>query len=358
MKKIYFVINDISMPGGLARVTLNLYEQLITKYSDKYSVKIISATISDPKFISNKNVINLGLSPLHEKNRCQKIFWYVSLVLSLNKFLRCNQADVVIGIATIINLCLASCQFKRCYKLFTSEHGAYEQKKGLICFVRKHLYKRADLVISLTDIDRKKFKQYQHRVEVIPNFTSFYKNNRYCLLNNKKLLCIGRFTKEKGVSELVSFIGPFIQKNSDWQLTLIGEGPLENKIKEKILAFNLENNILIRKPVLDIEKEYLSNSIYILPSKTEGFPMVLLEAKSFGLPIVSFDCPTGPSEIIKNEEDGYLIPMGREDLFLEKLQLLIDDPSLRKKMGEKALVNIKEFHPDKIMAKWIKILDE
>ena len=358
MKVIYFVINDISMLGGLARVTLNLYEQFITKYSNKYSVKIISAAISDPTFVAHKNVINLGLPPLHTKNKFQKVFWYVSFLFSLNKFFRYNQADVVIGIATIINLCLLSCQFKKNYKLFVSEHGAYEQKRGFISFVRKILYKRADLVISLTDIDSKKFKQYLPHVVAIPNFTSFYKNNQYSLLNNKKLLCIGRFTKEKGVSELVSFIAPFLKRNLDWQLTLIGEGPLENIVKEKISDFNLENNIFISKPVLEVEKEYLSNSIYILPSKTEGFPMVLLEAKSFGLPIVSFNCPTGPSEIVKDGEDGFLIPMGRNDLFLEKLQLLVNDQSLREKMGAKALINIKEFHPDKIMAKWIKILDE
>jgi len=346
------------MPGGLARVTLNLYEQFLTKYFDKYTVTIITGTISNSDFIPPDNLLNLNLPELHKQTKFNKFLWYLFFSLKLHTLFKRSPPDIVIGISTIINFCLLPFQFNRSYKLLITEHGAYEQRKGFIAFIRKVLYKHADLVISLTERDKIKFEEYLPNVTAIPNFTSFYQNTRYSCLDNKKILCIGRFTKEKGVSELVSFITPFLQRNLNWQLTLIGEGPLENLIKEKISNSNLENNILIRKPVLDIQQEYLSSSIYILPSKTEGFPMVLLEAKSFGLPIVSFNCPTGPSEIIKDEEDGFLIPMGRNDLFLEKLQLLINERSLRERMGAKALVNIKAFHPDKVMAKWVKILDE
>jgi len=358
MKVIYFVINDISMPGGLARVTLNLYKQLATKHSNKYSIKIITGTVSNADFFLDQSILNLDLPTLHNQTKFNKFLWYFSFIFKLNKFLKNNNPDIVIGIGTMINLCLSSFQFKNNYKLFATEHGAYEQRKGIVCSIRKLLYKRVNLVISLTEIDRKKFKKHHPHVIAIPNFTSFYKNTQWSLLNAKKILCVGRFTKQKGIFELVSFITPFLKKNIDWQLILIGEGPLESEIREKILSSNLEKNILIRKPVLQIEKEYLASSIYIMPSKTEGFPMVLLEAKSFGLPIVSFDCPTGPSEIIKNEEDGFLIPMGDEILFIERLQLLVDDSSLRSDMGNKALLNINEFYPDKIIDKWVKILDE
>jgi len=95
-----------------------------------------------------------------------------------------------------------------------------------------------------------------------------------------------------------------------------------------------------------------------MTSRSEGFPMVLLEAKAFGLPIVSFDCETGPSEIVKNNEDGFIVPMNDTVQFTEKLDLLVNNFDLRKKMGRKATENVKEFYPDKIIKQWEDILDE
>jgi len=213
MKNIYFVINDVSMPGGLARVTLNLYEQFLTKYFDKYTVTIITGTISDVDFVPPNNLLNLNLPELHKQTKLNKFLWYLSFSLKLHTFFKRNPPDIVIGIGTMINLCLSSFQFKNNYKLFVTEHGAYEQRKGIVCSIRKFLYKRADLIVSLTEIDRKKFKKHHPHVIAIPNFTSFYKNTQWSLLNAKKILCVGRFTKQKGILELVSFITPFLKKN-------------------------------------------------------------------------------------------------------------------------------------------------
>ncbi len=137
----------------------------------------------------------------------------------------------------------------------------------------------------------------------------FILSKNYSTLESKSILSIGRFTKQKGFDILISFIAVFFEKNPDWKLTLIGEGPLKNDIEYLVKRKGLENNIKIKEPTNYIEKEYLKSSIYIMTSKYEGFPMVLLEAKAFGLPIIAFDCPTGPSEIIRNGEDGFLIEM-------------------------------------------------
>ena len=101
-----------------------------------------------------------------------------------------------------------------------------------------------------------------------------------------------------------------------------------------------------------MEEKYAESSIFVLSSRYEGFGMVLIEAMSFGIPCVSFDCNYGPSDIIKDGEDGFLIKNGDEKDFAQKLQELMRDENLRKEMGEKARVNVERFLPEHVVKKW------
>ena len=105
-------------------------------------------------------------------------------------------------------------------------------------------------------------------------------------------------------------------------------------------------------PEKKIEYKYAESSIFVLSSRYEGFGMVLIEAMSFGIPCISFDCNYGPSDIIKNNEDSFLIKNGDEKDFAKKLQLLMKDESLRKEMGEKARKNVERFLPENVVKNW------
>ncbi|EKF1569276.1 glycosyltransferase, partial [Campylobacter coli] len=109
------------------------------------------------------------------------------------------------------------------------------------------------------------------------------------------------------------------KKYKDWTLTIIGEGELKDTIKEKIKENRLENSIILKSFTKEIEKEYLNASIYVMCSYFEGFPMVLLEASSYALPLIAFNINTGPSDIIENEKNGFLISDGKLDDFVKKL---------------------------------------
>jgi len=357
VKKIYFVINDVTMPGGTSRVTLNLYNELKQRYSDKYTISIISSSVTRRSKLLVDNIIDLGLESPHKLSKFKKIFWYVEFIWKINKFLKKESPDIVIGIGVLFNLCL-SLYLKKSYKIFGAEHSYYGNNHKGIIFLRKLLYHRLDKIISLTKVDESEYKQFHNNVVTIPNFTNFYDNKKYSTLNYKNLLFIGRFTTVKGVDILLDLMIDFFKKNSDWKLLMYGEGPIKQKIIDKIIFEKLEKNIIINEPIDNIEIAFLKSSIYVMTSRSEGFPMVLLEAKVFGLPIVSFDCPTGPSEIIHNNEDGFLIPRNDNQIFLEKLSLLANNFELREEMGKKAIENVKEFYPDKIMQQWEKILDE
>jgi glycosyltransferase involved in cell wall biosynthesis len=108
----------------------------------------------------------------------------------------------------------------------------------------------------------------------------------------------------------------------------------------------------------DVVSAYLSGSIYIMTSRFEGFPLVLIEAMQCGLPIVAFDCPQGPREIIENGKTGFLIPYNDDALFIEKLTYLMEHPEEREKMGRAAKESVKRFDKEKIMNQWKELLTE
>lgn len=343
------------MPGGLARVTLNLQKELLERFPEKYDIKIVTATLSNPDFLeSHENILNLGLKPLHSLSKLKKINWYIQYYRSLRMFFSDHQPDVCIGIATMTNLTLCLSKPRKA-KLYATEHMAYENQLCLIRALRSRIYQQADKVITLTERD---LQNYSHPcVASIPNFSTFDTNKEMSSLDTKTILSIGTYSPRKGYDRLLKEIKPFFDLHPDWQLILIGDGPLRSKMEQIVIDKSLTKNVHIRGVTENVASIYLNSSIYIMTSKFEGFPMVLLEAKSFGLPIVSFDCPTGPSEIIE-DNDGFLVKNGDFESFIEKLHLLAQDRNLRQKMGCQALINIKKFSADSILKKWERLLDE
>lgn len=139
----------------------------------------------------------------------------------------------------------------------------------------------------------------------------------------------------------------------------VGDGILKNEIKSKIKAKGLQDSIILKPFTREIDKEYLNASIYVMSSYFEGFPMVLLEASSYGLPAIAFDINTGPSDIIKDSQSGFLI--GDNDLqsFAEKLAILISDATLLKNMGIQAKKRVEEkFSKEVIMGLWKEVLEK
>ncbi|EAL5964157.1 glycosyltransferase family 4 protein, partial [Campylobacter jejuni] len=190
-------------------------------------------------------------------------------------------------------------------------------------------------LVILSDKQIDKWKEYHQNIQVIPNFIPFIPE-RTRDYKQKNILSIGRFelNDEKGFLRLIE-IWNLVQKNEkyrDWTLTIIGEGELNDSIKEKIKENKLEN-IILKPFTKEIEEEYLKASIYVMTSHFEGFPMVLIESSSYALPLVAFNIDTGPSDIIDDKKNGFLIEDGNLQEFANKLSILMDDENLRRTMG-------------------------
>lgn len=153
---------------------------------------------------------------------------------------------------------------------------------------------------------------------------------------SKKVISVGRYDEQKGYDMLIDAWEVVYRTYPDWNLFIYGDGVLKKDFEQSIKQKHLEQNIFLCAPVKDIEQKYLESSMYVMSSRFEGFGMVLIEAMACGLPCISFDCPHGPSDIIKDEIDGLLVENGNVQLLSQKICRLIQDDTLRQQMGTHA----------------------
>ncbi len=194
-------------------------------------------------------------------------------------------------------------------------------------------------------------------IHYIPNARTFEKVAP-AKLENRKVITIGRYAYQKGYDLLIKVWEEVHRQCPDWTLDIIGDGEDRDKLQEMVRSLGLEGSINLKHSTQDIEKEYLDASIVALSSRYEGLPMILLEAQSFGLPIVSFGCKCGPKDVVTDGKDGFLV--GEEDIdgMAEKIVTLIRDEKLRKSMGSAALAASERYSEKAVMQQWVTLFGE
>lgn len=176
---------------------------------------------------------------------------------------------------------------------------------------------------------------------------------------SRSVIAAGRLIPLKGFDLLLNAWSMLPSElRSSWQLKIFGDGQLESSLKEQIIRLGIQSSAEIHPASKDIFKEYAKSAFLVLASSYEGFGMVLVEAMSVGLPVVSFDCKCGPRDIIDNENNGLIIPLGDcQALSLAMTRVMTDD-ILRIKMSKNATISSKTFSESIIMEKWVKLFDE
>lgn len=216
--------------------------------------------------------------------------------------------------------------------------------------------KRLDRFVVLTEEDKASWTELSN-VEVIPDPLAF-EIDKVSPLTNKRVIAVGRYVYQKGFDLLLQAWKTIEQQHPDWELAIYGMGdrtPYEQVIKE--LQINRDRCHLYGSTP-DIKSEYLNSSLFAFSSRFEGFGMVLIEAMACGLPVVSFDCPCGPKDIVRHNEDGLLVPSGRPDLLAEALHQVMGNDSLRQKMAADAINNAKRFQLDGIVMRWKQLFED
>lgn len=210
-------------------------------------------------------------------------------------------------------------------------------------------------VVTLTRQDVPFWQRYTQRIEVIPNMLTITPKMVQDY-EAKRVISAGRYMSEKGFDRLLKAWNLINNKYNDWQLYIFGDGSTSpyQKIVDQL---QLEGTVHLMPATKDIAEEFSKSSIYVMSSRYEGFGLVLAEAMSCGLPCISFDCPYGPREIIKDEEDGLLAENGNVKVLAQKIERLMSDEELRKNMGAKAIYNISRYKPKTIMTQWINLFN-
>lgn len=194
------------------------------------------------------------------------------------------------------------------------------------------------------------------KLMVIPNPITI-KNEKYSDCAAKRAIAIGRYTYQKGFDLLVSAWKDVYKKHPDWQLYIYGGGNKEAYI-EQVKKMGLESCVYCEGPITNVTEKYLESSIFILSSRFEGLPLVLMEAMTVGLAPAAFACPCGPKDIINDGENGLLCKNGDTTELASKICELIEDENLRKAIGQNAANSIKKYSLDSIMNLWDALFQE
>ena len=184
--------------------------------------------------------------------------------------------------------------------------------------------------------------------------------NKLSKLDTNNITAIGRLSKEKGLDDLLRIFKKLVLKNPELKLNIIGDGPEKDNLLELAKELKLGDKVIFHGFQ---NKDYINDilndsSLYLMTSHTESFGLVLIEAMSHGVPCISYTSAQGANEIIENEVDGYLINDRNEDEYVNKALELLNNDSLRKKMGKRAREKSKEYSPLVTLEKWNKLINK
>ena len=217
----------------------------------------------------------------------------------------------------------------------------------------ERIARRFDRFVVLTKEDKDNWGDMDN-ICVIPNASTF-QNAQTSPLTVPKVIAIGRYDYQKGFDRLIMAWKKVTETVSGWHLDIIGDGSKRQELQSLIQQLGMEKHISLIKPTSNIDSTYLHASILALTSHYEGLPMVLIEAQSFGLPIVAFNCKCGPMDVVTDGVDGFLVPEGDIEAFADRLLVLMQDRVLRKNMGRRAKSASSRYEEVFIMKQWMKL---
>lgn len=361
--KIAYICSTLANSGGIERIL----SEKMNYMASKNDVFLITTDNKKKYFYElSKEIKHINLN-INYKKKMFIIFTLLNHIYSISRVLKDLNPDVVI-VATgkeglIVPFIkrripkIREIHFSKFFRKIQNENKGIVKNIIISCYerVEKIIFSLYNKVIVLTYEDEKKWNLKNSGV--IYNFKTIVSNNK-STLKNKKIISVGRLDYQKGFDRLLDAWFLVCKNNSlkDWELEIYGEGPLEMELKEKSRKLGIDKNVFFKGNVKDITAKYEESSLFVLSSRHEGLPLVLIEAMECGLPLVSFDCNCGPKEIIENGGNGFLIENGNVLEMAKKIEEIISDYNLRVRMSERNLEILKKFEKINIMEQWEELI--
>ncbi|WP_332023321.1 glycosyltransferase family 4 protein [Kaistella sp.] len=227
-------------------------------------------------------------------------------------------------------------------------------KARFIRSIYESQYKRYDSFVILTEKDASSWKHFKN-VSIIPNVVEEKNADQSVplLQRPKRIIAVGSMVADrKGFSELIKIWSELAADFTEWTVHIFGDGPYRSVYEKEIRDLQLQERIVLEGISDNIQSEYQQSQVFVMTSKGEGLPMVIIEAQQNGIPVIVYDCYSGPSDILKNDRGGYLVPMQDKVYFSSMLKKILVDAELRNKKGDEAVANSLNYLPSVIIPQW------
>ncbi len=364
--RILYIFRSIALWGGIERILVDKMNYL----SDVYGMDVFFLTYDQgthpQTFKLSENIhyedLNICFYRRYKYNVLTRLVLYKKMILQYRRMLEnriksinpdaivtttSDHLDIIIKakghIPLIVeshSICIRTINGGKCFPL-----NMYCRYRFLRCLAK------VDVVVALTEGDAKEWRNIHPCVAVIPNFIH---PHRSCVSNQntKRAIFVGRFDYQKRAQDAISIWEKIRESHPDWVLDIYGDGDMLHEVS--LLASSI-GGVCVHKPLDNIFVAYKNSSLLLSTSLFEPFGLVLPEAMSCGLPVIAFDCPYGPHDIIQEGVDGFVIENRNINQFVEKVCLLMDNHDLRVKMGEEGIKSSSRYIDNIIMPQWIRL---
>lgn len=357
--KIAVYFSSMAAAGGIERVIAKHIEFL----ADRHQIVLITKDAKDSFFKLPVSVKRESLEidfNLDMTSQVKRILRIASTFLitrhRLNEQLLKHMPDVIYVASPLSLLELFFAQLS-CRNVVVTEHSSYPAYNLIYKLIIRIFYKKVGLLTVPTSDDSLFYSSHGITNAYLPNPLTFFPTNPSSL-QNKIVLNVGRLTDDKRHDLLIKIWSLTKGKNDGWHLKIIGQGENFNIIKELIYRLKLEDSVFLLPNTQEIEREFISASIFALTSRSEGFGLVLAEAMASGVPCVAFNCPSGPKDIVTNNISGYLIAEDDISSFVKHLDDLMESEMLRNTLGTQARIDVLRFEEGRIRGKFNVLIND
>lgn len=361
VRHLTFVIHSLR-PGGAERVA-----STVVNWWANSGIIVTLITLASPD--EDFYPIDPRVRRISLYGDCASSNWQTFLtnnskrISRLSSSLHSVAADVILSFGDTTNVLVLLSSLGSTTPIVVSEHT--DPRKHSIgrfpALLRRTIYKRADTVVVLTQgiAEWAKTIVPAERIQVIPNPISnqFLDIHQPPKSDRRIILAMGRMGHEKGFDLLLDAFARIANKHPDWQLRIIGDGSERDNLRALAERLGIKSRVELGHLTRQPEIAFRQADLFVLSSRYEGFPMALLEAMTSGLPVIAFDCQSGPRELIHDGIDGLLVPAEDVDALAASMDGLMNSPFERERLAARAPEAADRFALPKVMAMWDTVLD-